>query len=321
LWIATQTKYDWQQYSVIQLDFSSLSVGSVEALEATLSNELELIGKRFNIDITKEVFASRKIKLLIEELSLKNRVAILIDEYDYPLLSNLNRPEIAEAIREVMKDFFTAIKSCTTKDQIHAIFVAGVTKFSKTSLFSGFNNLSDITMRPEAAALLGYTEPELHHYFSDYVGEFARKEGVTTPSIFSSLKEWYNGYRFSKDEIKIYSPYSIIFALLRQELSNFWLRSGTPTFLIKLLQIQYYEIESISQMKLSEDNLDVFDIGTLPLIPILFQAGYLTISEYDAATKTYTLDHPNAEVREAFTWYVLSTRIRRTKKQEIMAKN
>jgi predicted AAA-ATPase/PD-(D/E)XK nuclease superfamily protein len=306
LWISTKAKYDWQQYPVIQLDFSSLSVGTVDALEMTLSKELELIAGRFGIDLTQETFSNRKIKLLVEELSLKNRVAILVDEYDYPLLNNLSRPEIAEAIREVMKDFFTAIKSCTTKDQIHAILVTGVTKFSKTSLFSGFNNLSDISMRTEAAALLGYTDEELRSYFSDYVQEFAEQENVAPAVIFEKLKKWYNGYRFSRDEIKVYSPYSIVYSLRTKEFSNYWLSSGTPSFLITLLKTQYYEIENLKNIHLSAKALDVFEIGKLPLIPILFQAGYLTISAYHVPESTYTLDFPNDEVREAFDWYILS---------------
>jgi hypothetical protein len=306
LWIGKHSNYDWQEYPVIQFDFSNLSVLTADKVEITLSQELDLIGKRFGIDVTPELFSNRKIKFLIEELSKRNKVAVLIDEYDYPLLNNIHRVETAEAIRDIMKEFFSAIKSCNTKGQLHAIFVTGVTKFSKTSLFSGFNNLSDISISPMAAALLGYTEDELHHYFTEYVQEFAQKEGVTTTSIFESLKEWYNGYRFSEDETKVYAPYSIIFALLRQKFSNFWLRSGTPTFLIKLLQTQYYEIENIDEIEFTENSLDVFDIGTLPLIPILFQAGYLTISGYNTTTKTYTLAHPNAEVREAFKWYILS---------------
>jgi predicted AAA-ATPase/PD-(D/E)XK nuclease superfamily protein len=307
LWIGKQSDYDWQQYSVIQLDFSSLAVRNEIQFQESLSRVLEKIGKQYDIDLSQEpALITSKILHLIEELRKKNKVAILIDEYDAPLLANIDNEEIAEKIRDLMKDFFSTIKSCTAQGQIHAIFVTGVTKFSKTSLFSGFNNLSDISMTSPAAALLGYTQDELHHYFTEHVQEFAQKEGVTSTSIFESLREWYNGYRFSKDETKVYGPYSIIFAFLRHEFSNFWLRSGTPTFLIKLLQTQYYEIENISQIEFTENSLDVFDIGTLPLIPILFQAGYLTISGYDTKTKAYTLAHPNAEVREAFKWYILS---------------
>jgi hypothetical protein len=225
LWIGRHTTYNWQQYPIIQLDFSNLSVETAHIFTIDLIERLERIAKEYSIDISTSTSLNSKLLNLIGELYLKNKVAILIDEYDYPLLNNLQRTEVAEAIREIMKGFFAVIKSCNTKGQLHAIFVTGVTKFSKTSLFSGFNNLSDISMSPTAAALLGYTENELHHYFTKYVQEFAQKEGATPASIFESLKEWYNGYRFSKDETKVYAPYSIIFALLRQEFSNFWLRT------------------------------------------------------------------------------------------------
>jgi predicted AAA-ATPase/PD-(D/E)XK nuclease superfamily protein len=306
VWIGKHSTYDWQQYPVIQFDFSNLSVRTVDEFNISLMSAIEHIAKSYHIDLSQELLLNAKLLQLITELSTKNRVAILIDEYDYPLLNNLNRVETAEEIREIMKGFFTTIKSCDTKGFIHAIFVTGVTKFSKTSLFSGFNNLSDLSMASKAATLLGYTEHELHQYFADYVQKFAKKENATPESIFTSLKEWYNGYRFSKDETKVYNPYSIIFALERHEFSNYWLSSGTPTFLITLLQTQYYEIEDIKNMRMSAKALEVFEIGKLPLIPILFQAGYLTIAKYKEADSTYILDFPNSEISEAFDWYILS---------------
>jgi predicted AAA-ATPase/PD-(D/E)XK nuclease superfamily protein len=306
LWIGKHSTYDWRQYPVIQLDFSSLSVETVDEFKISLIEAINVIAEQYGLNLSQTPLLNDKLLKLIRELSIKNKVAILIDEYDYPLLTNLNKTETAEAIREVMKGFFTAIKSCTTKDQIHAIFVTGVTKFSKTSLFSGFNNLSDMTIVPKAATLLGYTEEELHYYFSDYVQEFAQKENTSTGSIFESLKKWYNGYSFSENEVKVYNPYSIIFALERQKFSNYWLSSGAPSFLITLLKTQYYEMEDLKNVRLNSKALDVFEIGKVPLIPILFQAGYLTITAYHPAESTYSLGFPNGEVRESFDWYILS---------------
>jgi predicted AAA-ATPase/PD-(D/E)XK nuclease superfamily protein len=306
LWIGKHSTYDWQEYPVIQFDFSSFLVGTTDEFNISLIRAIEHIAKSYTIDLSQEPFFNNKLLQLITELSSRNRVVILIDEYDYPLLNNINRAEIAEEIREIMKSFFTTIKSCTTKDQIHAIFVTGVTKFSKTSLFSGFNNLSDITLIPKAAALLGYTEEELHHYFSEYVQEFAQEKNTTIDSTFESLKKWYNGYCFSENEAKVYNPYSIIFALERQKFSNYWLSSGTPSFLITLLKTQYYKLEDLKSTRLSAKALDVFEVDKLPLIPVLFQAGYLTITAYNELESTYSLDFPNSEIREAFDWYILS---------------
>jgi predicted AAA-ATPase/PD-(D/E)XK nuclease superfamily protein len=307
LWIGKHSNYNWQQYPVIQLDFSSLAVRNEEQFQESLSRVLEKIGKHYEVDLSQEpTLITAKILHLIEELSKRNKVVILIDEYDAPLLANINNEEIAEKIRDLMKEFFTTIKSCTTSGQIQAIFVTGVTKFSKTSLFSGFNNLSDMTMVSKAATLLGYTDEELRSYFSDYIQEFAQEKATTTASILESLKKWYNGYCFSENEVTVYNPYSIIFALERQKFSNYWLSSGTPSFLITLLKTQYYKLEDLKSTRLSAKALDVFEIGKVPLIPILFQAGYLTITAYNELEATYSLDFPNSEIREAFDWYILS---------------
>lgn len=158
LWIGKHSDYTWPEHPVLNFDLSNLSFGTAEQFETRLSESFDKIGKKFGIDTTHVTLPGSKLKNLIEDLSEKNRVVILIDEYDAPLLANLNNLEKAQDIQKIMRNIFSIIKSMDSQGYVHALFVTGVTKFSKTSLFSGFNNLNDMTLEPGAAGLLGYTK-------------------------------------------------------------------------------------------------------------------------------------------------------------------
>jgi hypothetical protein len=231
-------------------------------------------------------------------------VVILIDEYDYPLINNLDDTHAAHEIRNELKNFFSAIKSLDS--YLRAIFLTGVTKFSKTSIFSGLNNLNDISTDPRAATLLGYTQKEIDSYFEEYIKRQAAHEKLSMQEIKYEIKKWYNGYRFSKKDIRVYNPFSILYYFDKQELENYWFTSGTPSFLIKELKKNYQELEDLENVPVSASTLGTFDIDDLPLVTLLFQTGYLTINTYDAAINRYTLAYPNAEVRESFKKYLLA---------------
>lgn len=304
-WIGKYSDYAWPEHPVIDIDFSQLAFATPEEFVTSLSRNLELIGNGYDIDITNESLLVLKLKVLIEELAKKNKVVVLIDEYDAPLLNNLDNLKIATSIQKVMKSFFSALKSYDRQGLIHVVFVTGVTKFAKTSIFSGMNNLDDLTTMPEACTLLGYTTEELTHYFSEYITEFADEEKIPAQEMFEKIKQLYNGYRFARNEIKVYNPYSVLNALRDHYLKNYWLTTGTSAFIIKLLNDQYDEIKDFQTTEISDESLSTFEIGELPIIPILFQAGYLTISGYDKTTQNYMLDYPNDEVRRSFKQYIL----------------
>ncbi len=303
LWIYKST-YRWDTYPVIHLDFSTMDYATVEELKLSLSWTLSHIAQSYDIDISQAPTPSTKLTLLVEQLSKKNKVVILIDEYDKPLLDNLKDYEKAEAQRDALKSFYGTLKGLDI--YLRALFITGVSKFAKTSIFSGINNLNDISLKPEAAQLLGYTAHEINYYFKEYILQFTRDQQRTPEATIHEMQRWYNGYRFSENPIKVYNPFSVLYYLKDHKLANYWFESGTPSFLIKLLQKQYQSLEDLALVELSSDSLGTFTIDNIPLIPLLFQAGYLTIADYNSVTRKFTLNYPNLEVEESFKKYLVA---------------
>jgi hypothetical protein len=296
--------WDWQEYPIIELDFSRIARRTPRDLQSSLTWTLINIGKQYAIDVTDAPTPSDKLVALVQRLAEHNNVVILIDEYDKPILDLLETVKIAQANRTILKDFYDTLKGLD--EFIHSVFVTGVSKFSRTSLFSGLNNLVDITMAFEAATLLGYTKQEIEHYFTQYLTELAQVQQSSIEDTMLEMERWYNGYRFSDQELKVYNPFSVLYYLKTKKRANYWFESGTPTFLISLLKSQYSSLEDIQDVELSSASLGTFDIENIPLIPLLFQAGYLTITDYDRETDKYRLSYPNTEVQNSFTQYIIA---------------
>lgn len=305
LWIHEKSDYEWLKYPVIHLDFSLLAYAEAGELKLSLSWLITHIAKEYGVDVSDAPFPGNKIQVLIEELSKQNRVVVLIDEYDYPVINSLSCEGVTKENRLLLRQFFSAIKGLDR--YLHAIFLTGVSKFSKTSIFSGFNNLNDITMDPIASTLLGYTKEEIMHCFPENIARMAEEKGRSSQEMIDEMTVWYNGYRFSKREQCVYNPFSVLYLLQKKEFENYWFTSGTPSFLMHLLKNQYHEMIDISHIAMPADNLGSFEVENIPLIPVLYQTGYLTIKDYDAKSNLYTLDLPNKEVRESFNKYLLAT--------------
>lgn len=306
-WIGQHSDYDWQEYPVIQLDFSSLAAKNAAEFESSLIESLNSIANNFNVDISSKSFLNTKLQILVQELAKKNKVVILIDEYDYPLLKNIDNPDITQEILATISSFFSAIKSLDAFGHIHAIFITGITKFSRSSIFSGMNNLIDLSMDPQAATLLGYTTDELKNNFAQYATAFAQEENVSLENIYQLIQQWYNGYRFSRNETKVYNPYSVLHVLRSKKFANYWLETGTPSFLVTLLKNNYHNIDDIEKLFLSSESLGTFEAVDIPLEALLLQAGYLTIAEYDKEENRYRLGYPNKEVESSFKRYILAS--------------
>lgn len=304
LWLE-KADYGWPKHPVISLNFSDLDIDSATELKQSLALALDELAEDFGIDLSKYPTPGSKLKRLVKNLSEKNSVVILVDEYDYPLLNNLSNLKVAEANRKVLRNFFSVVKSLDR--YLRAIFITGVSKFSKTSIFSGLNNLNDISIDPVAADLLGYTEVELDNYLEPYIAQLAEKEQKTVTVIRQEITQWYNGYRFSEAPIRVYNPFSVLYLLKKNKFTNYWFESGTPSYLVDLLAQQNYTLENIENAELSRKSLGTFDIGNLPLITLLFQTGYLTIHDYNSKDHTYKLDYPNKEVRESLAMCRLAT--------------
>lgn len=303
LWIDT-SDYQWQEHPVIHLDFSTLAKSNPEELKESLLWELKMIAQYYDVNVTLVPNLTSTLSHLIKELAKKNKVVILIDEYDKPILDTLVNVERATLIRDTLKTIYDVLKG--VDEHIRAIFITGVTRFSRTSIFSGLNNLIDLTLSEKAAVLLGYTDEEMVTYFSEYIEVIAQKQQVTTQSIRDSLKLWYNGYRFSELPVKVYNPFSVLYYFYTHKLKNYWFASGTPSFLINLIKNQYYELEDMKAVEFKPEYVETFELNHIPLDTILFQAGYLTIAEYNHTNDKITLDYPNYEVKDSFVRYLVS---------------
>ena len=257
LWIYT-SDYAWESFPVIHLDFSLLDRETVQELKLSLTWMLTNITAKYGIDIAKAPTLNSKLTLLVEKLAEKNNVVILIDEYDKPLLDHLTDIQRAQAHRDFLKGFYDTLKGLDA--YLRALFITGVSKFSKTSIFSGINNINDISLDPEAAQLLGYTHNEVQIYFSEYINEIAVEKNQPIETIVEQIKLWYNGYSFSEQLIKMYNPFSVLYFLKKKKLLNYWFESGTPSFLISLLKKQYKTLEDIPDLHISRSNLGNFEI-------------------------------------------------------------
>ena len=235
---------------------------------------------------------------LVKELSVENKVVILVDEYDKPLIDNLEQMKVAKANRKLLRNFFVALKGLDR--HLRFIFVTGVSKFSQVSLFSGFNNLKDMTINPKYATLLGYTEKEITLFFNEYLTEIGKKHNKTSQEIITLMRYWYNGYGFSREKATVYNPFSTLLFLENVEINNYWFQTATPTFLINQIKKQTYPIDQISGIQVGDTIFNSHDLEKISLISLMWQTGYLTIKSYDRATRLYYLDYPNEEVKVSF---------------------
>ncbi|CDK30887.1 ATP-binding protein [Candidatus Babela massiliensis] len=303
LWIYN-SDYVWQEHPVIHLDFSVIAHRSSEQLEIEIVNHLIEIAKNYSINLDENQSPESALYHLIVNLSKINKVVILIDEYDKPILDHIKNIEEAEKQREILKSFYSVIKAQDAN--LRAVLLTGVSKFARTSVFSGLNNLNDITLDPKAAQLLGYTQQELIDNFMPYINNFANQENITSEALIDKLKKWYNGYRFSKIDTRVYNPFSVLYALDKREINNYWIASGNPEFLIVLLKQKYYEIKDIENAEFSYNSIEAFDISNINIIALLFQTGYLTITDYDKEYNSFKVNFPNFEIKQSFTNYLLT---------------
>ncbi|MDX2134098.1 MAG: AAA family ATPase [Saprospiraceae bacterium] len=298
LWI--QDKWDWSRKNpVLRLTFTG--IGFVEqGLEAAMHYLLDKNIRENGLPPI-DLSISSKFEYLIQQLARNGKVVVLIDEYDAPIIHYLGvDTERAIQHREMLREFYTVLKN--NDPFLEFVFLTGVSKFSKTGIFSGLNNLTDLTMHPEYATMVGYTQAELESNFSEEIEATALKMQLSREDLLEKLRLWYNGYRFHHASEKVYNPVSVNMFFDRKEFENFWFATGTPTFLIDLLKKEgVFELNPAGQTVLDFDTFDLEDIRPYGL---LYQTGYLTIQSRDEYGQ-YTLDYPNREVKDAMVAYLL----------------
>ena len=290
--------YDWQEYPVIHLDFSTKEIKSKEDIDLYLRKKAEDLSIQYSLNLKLDLSVDLLFEDLIIKLATLNNVVFLVDEYDAPILNTLPDLEQCTKIKDKLKSFYTTIKSCD--EYLKFVFLTGVSKFAKISVFSGLNNLSDLSMHPEYASICGYTENELDLYFKDRIETVVKKQNFSVKKLREKMKTWYNGFRFSKIEEYVYNPISVLKLFDIKEFEQFWFKTATPTFLINLIKEKDYIVSEIEKLELTDTDFDVFDIEKLEIEPLLFQTGYITIKDYNKEDNLFTLSYPNYEVREAF---------------------
>ena len=282
-------KWDWEvKYPVLRISLGSGVHKSVEDLSENLLWILKKTEKALGVNCRENLKPKQCFeRLLISAYEKYNqKVVILIDEYDKPILDNITDKEVAREMRDVMKDFYGVIKD--NDAYIRFVFITGVSKFSKMNLFSGLNNLNDITLDEKYATICGYTHGDLLTVFEEHL-RGADMEGV---------KKWYNGYNYLGD--KVYNPFDILLFIDKGfEFRNYWWNTGNPSFLIDMLKTRNYYIPQLENFTANEEILDTFDVDHIELVALLWQTGYLTITGKRVTPfgVKYTLNVPNKEVQ------------------------
>lgn len=295
LWIENNWNWD-QKHPVIQISLSKIpykEIGLTEAIRRHLHKTAAELGLTLKADNIKELFTE-----LIEQSAQTAKVVILIDEYDKPIIDNLDDIQLAEENRSIMKNMYSILKDADP--YIRLLIITGVSRFSKVSIFSDLNNLNDITLHPWYATLTGITQQELEQNFAMELKAMAE----TQPHVLAELKSWYNGYSWNNGNDKVYNPFSLLKFMEHQQFSNFWFETGTPTFLVE--QIKKHKVYDFEHLEAGAEELNTFQIENIHPTTLLFQTGYLTIQDYDPAGRLYKLGYPNLEVKASLLNYLLS---------------
>ena len=298
---AQENRTPWQAYPLLYLDFNTENYNNEKSMHTILHTHLVQWEKQYEADTSEQTFSSR-FKGIIRRAYQQTgkQVVILVDEYDKPLLQTMGvNEELNEHYRNTLKAFYSVIKTCD--EYIRFAFLTGVTKFSKISIFSDLNNLKDISLHESYAGICGITQKELETNFQPEIQALAEKQKLDYPQALAALKQWYDGYLFHPAGVGMYNPYSILNAFDDKELKSYWFGTGTPTFLVNFLKEAHYYIPNLDgNVELDEEGLQTYRAVAQDALPILFQAGYLTIKTYIPEARMYRLGFPNNEVRYGF---------------------
>lgn len=317
--------YDWEQYPIIHLSFGDYNVVSdaLQELPNYLTSKIQKIAQEHAVQISGDT-PGLCFGNLIDVLSKKGEVVILVDEYDKPILDNILNPNIKD-IQRCLKGFYSVLKDRNSLERL--IFVTGVSKFSHVSIFSDLNNLTDITMDARYATMLGYTQEELDTSFADRLATLASDR--PKDEFLQEIKKWYNGYRFEENAQTVYNPVSLAkFFQSGGEFKNYWFKTRTPTFLLDLIMKSKFDFSLSLNKPVSEAFFDAFEVTNLDPMVMLFQTGYLTIDRAERQQVPFTnkfvtkyyLRFPNMEVEESFNGSLLAycTTVRKQDAQELM---
>ncbi len=309
--LAIEPEWDWTKtYPVLKLDMGSCQASSVADLWRKIDTMLKAESERLDVPLRMDEPACGKFRFLMSDmiaaadrkakekdpLARVDKMVLLVDEYDKPLLGHLGREDVNE-IRDALKEFYSVIKTCEGMQRF--AFITGVSKFSKVSIFSDLNNLNEFSMDARVATLFGYTHEEVKANFPESLAALGAKLGLDAEATFAKLVQWYDGYMFEENAEPVFNPVSVGKCLSSQKFDPYWFETGTPSFLLKLIEKDPVDVDRI---EVSQTAFSVYEPDAPELMAIFYQTGYLTIkgARDDGEDRIYELGFPNYEVRKAF---------------------
>ena len=292
-----QLEKDWIKYPVLHFDMSTAKNMNKEEPESELSGKLTDLEAIWGSSSPDQQKPNQRLSGLIKRAyeQTGKQVVVLIDEYDAPLLDVLHEDTDLPILRNVMRNFYSPLKSCDK--YLRFVFLTGITKFSQLSIFSELNNIKNVSMEPEFADICGITKEELAGQLSDYIDAMAEANSCTHDEMLEQLAYRYDGYHFTWPSPDIFNPFSIINAFSDKRLGNYWFGSGTPTFLIEMMRKFNVAPSEIGNRELGAEDFDSPAESLTSIVPLLYQSGYITIKNYDPIAQLYTLDIPNIEIK------------------------
>ena len=300
---------DWKTYPVFHIDFNGQNFNDQGALVKTLEEFLSTYEKIYGGGDSSQTIGTRFAKLLkAAHQQTGLRCVVLIDEYDKPLLDVMGLPEtirvnnvditLEENHRNILKAFYSTFKLADADLQF--VLLTGVTKFSQISVFSGFNQPNDISMTSQFESLCGITDEELESYFHSIIQELADNYGYSYEVMRDVLRRQFDGYHFGPKMIGVYNPFSILNTFFNMDIRDYWFKTGTPTYLVRLLQDNHENLNDLTGKYYDESEFVDYRADREMPLPMIYQSGYLTIKDYDREMRTYLLDFPNDEVKKGF---------------------
>ena len=295
---------DWIKYPVLHLDLNIEKYDTPESLDKILDSSLTAWEKIYGAEPSERSFSLRFAGIIQRACEKTGRrVAILVDEYDKPMLQAIGNEALQKQFRDTLKPFYGALK---TKDGfIKFALLTGVTKFGKVSVFSDLNNLKDISMDERFVDICGVTETEIHENLENELKELAQRQKMSWEEVCRELKVCYDGYHFVENSTGIYNPFSLLNTFDKMKFGSYWFETGTPTYLVKLLKKHHYDLERMAHEETDSQVLNSIDSESTNPIPVIYQSGYLTIKGYDEEFGMYRLGFPNREVEEGFVRFLL----------------
>lgn len=294
---------NWESFPVLRFDLSTENFKDIRRVTSHLSGDLKDFEEEYGC--VSDGSISQRFKRLIKHIFVKTgrRVVVLIDEYDKPLLETMTDVELHEEVIDELRAFYSVLKA--SNEFVRFVMLTGVTKFGKVSIFSGLNNLKDISMLPSYNSVCGITEREFHDVFRPSIFEYSGHAGMTEAEVCERFKAYYDGYHFAIPGEEIYNPFSVLNAFEDRKMEEYWYSSGSSSFLVRLISSNNYPLIDLEGALRSRAELNDITEMRSDVVPLLYQSGYLTLKGYDEEAGKYILGFPNQEVYKSF-WNSLS---------------